>query len=613
MPPALNPAWPAGQKKIALVMGGGGSLGAYEAGVLIELMYALDTLNAELPEQDRFVVDVITGASAGGMSAAVMARVMMYDYPGGRADLYKAWVRDIRIEDSPAGKGLLEDDSLQKNALLSKTIIRRIANDYLVEAVRKLDPQNLKPASFAPDELRLALTLTNMNGLDYSLPTTTVAERSALFLTTRFSDASSWVLTRQPHLSDWGADKLGIRDSAIACGNFPIAFQPQGLHRDASLYPQEPMQSTAQPQYFPSEMTFIDGGMFDNEPLGKAIGQAAHHDLGADGQPDPKRLFLVVHPNLTRSGHRNGVGDDSAEPTPFTSPEFGLLAQAGRLLDMLRTENAITDWVRASEVNALVQWRDAFIEILESVILETKVDAPDALIERLDGLVREIAETTKRPGLTAKEYLRRIRVTPDPTLGPRQTRIFETILFILDHVSELQEKRRLWLETIGHDPDLPLAGGQVMGFAGFFDEEWRIYDYRRGRVDAWRTLSGWSETDKRHDAARAVLGVYEGEAPDRQPTRGIEKPTPDGNSDYNVALPYWRARTRLPHFPRVSWPDVPEKMQKRLIERVLNRLLGEFHLNFVVETLVKSFGKSKIEGLLAGSPGEDGERLPADR
>src|SRR5262249_9502228 len=137
----------------------------------------------------------------------------------------------------------------------------------------------------------------------------------------------------------------------------------------------------------------------------------------------------------------DAAGDDPG--VPYTSPDFGLLALAGRLVDMLRTENAVSDWVRATEVNALVQWRDDFVDLLTEIILETKVDAPDALIQRLDALVHDIAQAKKTPALTAEAYLQRIGLQADPRLGPRQKAIFERILFILDHIAELQEKRKL--------------------------------------------------------------------------------------------------------------------------------------------------------------------------
>ena len=49
-------------KKIALILAGGVSLGSYEAGVLTELLYALETLNATALQEGRprYVLDVMT-------------------------------------------------------------------------------------------------------------------------------------------------------------------------------------------------------------------------------------------------------------------------------------------------------------------------------------------------------------------------------------------------------------------------------------------------------------------------------------------------------------------------------------------------------------------------
>ena len=53
-------------RKIALILAGGVSLGSYEAGVLTELLYALQSLNATAEAEGRptFVLDVMTGSSA---------------------------------------------------------------------------------------------------------------------------------------------------------------------------------------------------------------------------------------------------------------------------------------------------------------------------------------------------------------------------------------------------------------------------------------------------------------------------------------------------------------------------------------------------------------------
>ena len=47
------------------------SLGSWEAGVLDELLYQLDRLNQDREPQDLFKIDVITGASAGALTAAL--------------------------------------------------------------------------------------------------------------------------------------------------------------------------------------------------------------------------------------------------------------------------------------------------------------------------------------------------------------------------------------------------------------------------------------------------------------------------------------------------------------------------------------------------------------
>jgi hypothetical protein len=271
--------------------------------------------------------------------------------------------------------------------------------------------------------------------------------------------------------------------------------------------------------------------------------------------------------------------------------------------------------VRANEVNAVVQWRDDFVRLLTTIVLGTDVEDPAALIKQLDLLIARIASA--KPGsatLTPEQYEERMHaveklVPPDKTLDGERRAIFDRILFILDHVADLQEKRKLWFEVIGHEVSKPLAGSQVMGFAGFFEEQWRIYDYRRGRVDAHRALSGWVEAEGHGVPERAILGVYDREDTAQQPTRDLETPFADGNDDYLTADAYWQRRTGVPAFPRVTWNDITPDLQDALVERVLDRVLKAFHPNFGVKLLLKQFGKGKLRDILAGSAGEGGERL----
>ena len=67
-------------KKLAITVSGAVSLGSYEAGVMYEIVHAIREHN-ESPDtaaKDRILIDVLTGASAGGMTAAILAQKLMF-------------------------------------------------------------------------------------------------------------------------------------------------------------------------------------------------------------------------------------------------------------------------------------------------------------------------------------------------------------------------------------------------------------------------------------------------------------------------------------------------------------------------------------------------------
>jgi predicted acylesterase/phospholipase RssA len=581
----------AAPKKLAVVIAGAGSLGSYEAGVLTELWYALETLNGSREAmatgalEGPFIVDVLTGASAGGMTAAMTGRTMMYE-AALRERLHSAWVREITMD------ALLTEDADQGSGLFSKKAVADIADRHLAQPLA--GPATT--ASFAPDRLRIGMTLTNLNGLDYRLFTRSLNTPGPGFMTTRFSDRAMFELKKGDFA---GADWLTIRGSAIATGNFPIAFMPQGLMRSATEYADDnPALQTLAPtpparSYFPHGMAFVDGGMFDNEPLGLAINFAAEAD---GGHPDSQRLFLLVHPNITQSAHQ-----DATDDAGFLSSDLSMGDQIKRLLGMLMTENAVSDWVRAQRVNDLATLRDGFVRQLATIVKTTDVTNTASLIDALSAMARGIGER-KAPNAAAAYVSDALdRITAREAEGFKEVakaaggvaarqEVFSLLLFILDHVADLQDKRALWLEVIGHAQDLPLAGAQVSGFAGFFDEQWRAYDYRRGRVDAWNAFTGQG------GKTPGLLGAYPQEPLATQPS----KPGPGDADEYNVDLTFWRARLGKPNFPGVTFDDVPSALQSKFLDRITDRvktLLGVSGVNGFVLGLVI---RPKIKKLLGG-------------
>jgi predicted acylesterase/phospholipase RssA len=67
-------------KRLAITIAGAVSLGSYEAGVLYEVLDAIHQHNCVpgTPDEDRIEIDVLTGASAGAMTAAIVAQKMLY-------------------------------------------------------------------------------------------------------------------------------------------------------------------------------------------------------------------------------------------------------------------------------------------------------------------------------------------------------------------------------------------------------------------------------------------------------------------------------------------------------------------------------------------------------
>src|SRR6266702_7100898 len=109
-----NPPVPPQTFELALVLGGTVSAGAYTAGALDFLIEALDCWEAARASGDplvprhRVVLRVITGASGGGVNAAIAARALNFDFPhiaqgmavdpnGSSNPFYDTWIRDLTL------------------------------------------------------------------------------------------------------------------------------------------------------------------------------------------------------------------------------------------------------------------------------------------------------------------------------------------------------------------------------------------------------------------------------------------------------------------------------------------------------------------------------------
>ncbi|MEO1366467.1 MAG: patatin-like phospholipase family protein, partial [Acidobacteriota bacterium] len=457
-------------KRIALVMAGGVSLGSYEAGVLSELLYALETLNRSAgPGDPHLELDVMAGGSAGGMTGAIVGR-MMFEMPARRDTLFNAWVRDIDMVP------LLNGGDIPPNALLSKRIIGEIADRSLVDPA---PAGPAAPASYAPKTLRLSLSISNMNGVTYRIPYANAAGGAESFMTTFFADMARFTVDRdRPEATDWRL----VRDACIASGNFPIAFQPHRMRRRVEDYPGAQEAEDASSPLFQEGMTFVDGGLFNNEPLGEAIRRAAEADR--DGA-DAERLYVLIDPFINTSKHRADL-----------TPDDRLVDITMRLVTMIRGESTARDWLRAERINDQLRWRRGLVDELRSLVAAIPEGRAPDMARQAQSMARDIVAQQRaadgelegppdlRPNLPQDESFREARAA---LAGDDRRDVFERLIFALDQVAGLDSKSIIELKAIDAD-ESELAGETLQGFGGFFEREWREHDFRVGRRKAHELL-----------------------------------------------------------------------------------------------------------------------------
>ena len=202
--------------EIALVLNGAVSAGAYTGGVLDYLTEALDAFDAakaverarhgdnyhlwEVPHH-HVRLRVISGASAGGMSGAMLAAAYDRDFPhvhaaiegethGPRNPFYEPWVRQVDIS------GLLATHDLPKRAtvvhsLLDCTVLTQICQDTLNFPARSGIGVRAG-RTWLDGGLRLCLTVTNLRGVPYQLAFPGGGEVS--FAMTRHADCQRFAL-----------------------------------------------------------------------------------------------------------------------------------------------------------------------------------------------------------------------------------------------------------------------------------------------------------------------------------------------------------------------------------------------------------------------------------
>jgi len=349
-------------KKLSIVISGAVSLGSYEAGVMYELLEAI-ALHNELLETDdpgKVVIDVITGASAGAMTAAILGQQLYY---GGKLlrdaynnPLFNAWVRKVNID------GLLKvDPKFHKYSLLSSAVVDDIGNTFLPD-----DPGNAldrHPAS--SDSLRIGLAMSNLNGFSQQIE----GEKESFAYSCYKDQFVCQVQCIPPiggettsnshdnevkiHMSEMEPHMEGrqvvwrpmlntcswaiLRMMAFSSGAFPFAFRARRICRTGGSVHSitrsrdSSRKAAAGDQLYGGNYLYTDGGVFENEPVGMAA--SLSRDIDKEEDPSP-RSYLFVAP-----------GKRKINADPFFNRDDDLLTMAFGLASAVFAQSRFQQWV----------------------------------------------------------------------------------------------------------------------------------------------------------------------------------------------------------------------------------------------------------------------------
>lgn len=287
--------------RIGICMAGAVSAGAYTAGVIDYLFEALEhwqkakDLNLPGVPKHEVTIEVLTGASAGGMTAAISSCAVQQFFPHvnpsnfrssvtSENPLYDAWVNLTETEYSDMMDQMLSDDDVRQHRAHE---VKSIFNSGFIEKVasRIIDTTAKDPAVNRPyvaKDLEILTTQTNLRGVNYQLKFRTALGESVHHMT-RHQDLAHFKLSETGQYEGngliplsfatmEGLNKALLKDAAIATGAFPVGLSPHKVNRQARYLLENPLLNKTKDKIQLDETSDylcvnVDGGVINNEPF----------------------------------------------------------------------------------------------------------------------------------------------------------------------------------------------------------------------------------------------------------------------------------------------------------------------------------------------------------
>jgi Patatin-like phospholipase len=455
--------------RLAITVAGAVSLGTYESGVLYEIIEAIGQHNSNpaTPAGNKVVIDVLTGASAGGISATLLAQKLLYEsgsLSGAYTNaLYRAWVEDLQFEPLMA----LAPAENPAQSILSSNHVDTVSARYLTQrySTHLTVPPDPHPATAGT--VQLGLALSNLNGVDYQY----VVHPGGTFTYTQFQDQLQATIDNSADNIDFWEP---LRRAAVSCSAFPFAFKVRDLVRHKSEFDSP---NVVFPLPFET-FTYTDGGTFQNQPLGLA--KSLVNDIDpTHTSPDP-RFYLFIAPHAKTS----------VANTTFNEKNADFYTLASQLINAVFGQAGFQDWIQAEDINQQVRLFNARAEGLKSSFMNPPQLDPGPLQTASNELLPRLFQSRPPGAESLADARQRLKTQfgveyQELTNGPGQAAANAWIdsILTLETAADLGERDVMTIYGITADSS-ELAGAGLQAFLGFFEQEYRDHDYDVGRMKA---------------------------------------------------------------------------------------------------------------------------------
>lgn len=421
--------------------------------------------------QQRIEIDVLTGASAGAMTAAIAAQKLLFEKdaltdPRANA-FYLPWIKDVDL--IPLLH--MRDGDDPRRSMLSSAVVENISRRYITRRYENGTPPPAEQHPASAPAIRLGIAMSNLNGVDYGRP----QANGGKFSYTRFQDDFRQRLDSANETDDSAAVWEQVRCVAVSSGAFPFAFRVQEVCRKPNEY-----DAGVEFPCAPPDMAYTDSGVFQNQPLGLAKELVNQIDRHRD---DDSRFFLFVSPDAMKSNMSRD----------FRAKNAFLLPTGIQLIKCIFHQARYQDWVRAHEINAQVRTFDEHATKLKEVFIAGNITS--ASLAPVNGPL--LAKMFDDPATLNKERARlrdqfKTEVAELATLpDPQAANAWIDAVLILETTAGLRHREHMEILTITASDD-ELCGELFFAFGGFFEERFREYDYNCGRAKAREAIAQWN-------------------------------------------------------------------------------------------------------------------------